>query len=160
MPSGKAHLRIELGILVLTVGVGLLLNHLYRYMVWEDAATPAMCFVGAYLFSSLLMSPDLDLVRSRPQSRWGVFRVLWLPYAVCFRHWGISHNAVFGPVTRIVYLGLLVCAVLAGLHYGLGVELAFLKHWREDLRGLPVWAIGIGLFLPNELHILVDRLLN
>ena len=160
MPSGRAHLRIELGALVLITGAGVGLNHVYQYVKWGDATAPGLCFLGAYLFSSLLMSPDMDLVRSRPQSRWGVFRLLWLPYAVCFRHWGISHNLVFGPMTRIVYLALVVCTVLALLHYSFGVELGFLEHWREDLYSVPLWAIGVGLFLPNELHILVDKVIN
>ena len=160
MPSGKTHLRVELGMLVLIAGTGLLLNHLSQYVQWDDAVSVVFCFGGSYLFSSLFMSPDLDLASSRPARRWGVLRYLWLPYAACFRHWGVSHNPLLGPLTRIGYLGLLVSAALAGLHYGLGVEMTFMRQWWDDLGGRPLWAIGIGLFLPNQVHILVDRLSN
>ena len=158
MPSGKTHLRIELAALVAVVGGGLALNRAYGWMKWEEAQTLLPAFVAAYLFSSLLLSPDLDLARSGPQSRWGLFRALWLPYAGLFRHRGLSHNPLFGPLSRAAYLGILLAGALAGLHYGFGVELKFLKHWWQDLQGRPLWAIGIGMLLPNELHILADKL--
>ena len=158
MPSGKTHLHIELAALVVVVGGGLALNHAFEWMKWKEVYTLLPAFVAAYLFSSLLLSPDLDLARSGPQSRWGLFRVLWLPYAGMFRHRGLSHNPLFGPLTRIAYLGLLAAGVLAGLHYGFEMELKFLEHWWEDFQGRPLWAVGIGMFLPNELHILADKL--
>ena len=158
MPSGKTHFHIEFAALVIIIGVGATLNHYREFMKWEEAGTLGLIFTVSYLFSSLLLSPDLDLAQSGPQHRWGLFRVLWLPYAGMFRHRGLSHNPLFGPLTRIAYLGLLAAGVLAGLHYGFEMELKFLRHWWEDLQGKPLWAVGIGMFLPNELHILADKL--
>lgn len=153
-------MRIELAVLVVLTGIGLGVNHMYRLVKWEEARVLGLAFAISYLFSSLLLSPDLDLGRSDSQNRWGMLRVLWLPYAALFRHRGLSHNPLFGPLTRIGYLGLLVAAAMAGLHYGFEVDLAFLEYWWEKLDGTPLWAIGIGLMLPNEIHILADRLLK
>ena len=158
MPSGKTHFKIEMATLLIAAGAGAGLNHHFRFVKWEDVTTLGLVFVGSYLFSSLMLSPDMDLARSDPQNRWGVLRVLWRPYAALFHHRGLSHNPIFGPLTRVAYLALIAVAVLAGLHYGLEVELKFLKHWWEDLRAIPLWAIGAGLFLPHELHILADKL--
>jgi uncharacterized metal-binding protein len=71
-------------------------------------------FAGAYLFSGLFFSPDLDL-HSTPYMRWGPLRVLWLPYQAVVRHrsW-VSHSFLVGPLVRIVYFTLL----LAGLALG------------------------------------------
>lgn len=65
-------------------------------------------FAGAYLFSGLFFSPDLDL-HSTPYMRWGPLRGLWLPYQVAIHHrsW-ISHSFIVGPLVRIVYFTLMV----------------------------------------------------
>ena len=65
---------------------------------------------------------------------------------------------MLGPLSRLVYLGLWAAAVLAGLHYLFAVEMEFLHHWKENLRGTALWALSIGLVLPNEIHILLDRI--
>ena len=106
----------------------------------------------------MLLSPDLDLARSDPHNRWGLLRHCWKPYAKLFRHRGVSHNPLLGPLSRLFYLGLWAAAVLAGLYYLFAVEMEFLHHWKENLRGAALWALSIGLVLPNEIHILLDRI--
>lgn len=71
-------------------------------------------FAGAYLFSGLFFSPDLDL-HSTPYMRWGPLRVLWLPYqaAVHHRSW-MSHSFLVGPALRIGYFALMVGLVALG----------------------------------------------
>jgi len=52
---------------------------------------------SAHLLGGLYLSPDLDL-KSKPFKRWGVLRVLWLPYQKlipCHRHW-LSHGVIVG----------------------------------------------------------------
>jgi uncharacterized metal-binding protein len=57
MPSGKTHLRIELFVLPLCVALLFAAQHYQLIAVsWEEMAI----FAGAYLFSSLMLSPDLD----------------------------------------------------------------------------------------------------
>ena len=65
----------------------------------------ALVFSATYLFSALLLSPDLDSARSDPYNRWGYLRVCWTPYAKLFRHHGLSHNPLVGPLSRLLYLG-------------------------------------------------------
>jgi uncharacterized metal-binding protein len=116
-------------------------------------AKEVAAFLCAYLFSSALLSPDLDLAHSHATRRWGPLRVLWLPYAWAFRHRRTSHRPILGPLSRIGYLGLWVVAVtlvVAGIR-GEGMRLAW-----PGMRA--VAAIVGGLYLPNLLHIGLDRL--
>jgi len=150
MPTGKTHLRIELGVFVLC---GMACAYLMQAGVlhWREVA----CFCGCYLFSSLFLSPDLDLHRSRASRRWGIARVLWSPYACIFRHRGLSHHVLLGPLTRILYLGAMAAFVVwcVGLATG-----------RPRTLSLPAWplvAAGlVGVFLPNLIHALTDSLVS
>lgn len=160
MPSGRIHLTIEWIGLGVSLGVLVGLNHFFEWVKWKDAYPIGYMFVGAYVFSLLFLSPDLDLARSSPQNRWGALRVLWIPYARLFKHRGWSHHPLIGTLTRIFYLGLWFTLFLAILHYGLEYKLKFLKEWWEDLEGVPLWALIAGLWLPNLLHIMADRFLK
>jgi uncharacterized metal-binding protein len=60
---------------------------------------------AAHLLGGLYLSPDLDLV-SRPFKRWGLLRILWIPYQKLIprhRHW-LSHGVIVGSVVRLLYL--------------------------------------------------------
>jgi uncharacterized metal-binding protein len=148
MPSGRTHLRIE-GVLLAVWGAAAVLC---ARLAWVSA-TEMAAFVVAYLFSMLLLSPDLDLAESDSYRRWGLLRWLWAPYASAFRHRRISHHPLFGPITRIAYV---VAIALAAL----------LVYVLVDRRAAPrlvlpmnvVFAVLIGLYLPNLSHILVDGL--
>ena len=110
-------------------------------------------FVVSYLFSMLLLSPDLDLAKSDSYRRWGPLRWLWTPYAVAFRHRRVSHHPLFGPITRIAYVGILTLA-------GLAIYAAARRRPVPQLV-LPVklvFAVLIGLYLPNLTHIVADGL--
>ncbi len=37
---------------------------------------------------------------------WGPLRVIWGPYAALHTHRGRSHNSLFGPLSRLLYLAL------------------------------------------------------
>ena len=142
MPRGRAHLAFELGTLPGWVAIGAML-HVGR--------TSLVIFTGAYTVASLFLSPDLDLARSDPARRWRGARFLWRPYAALFRHRGISHSPLFGPLTRILYLA----AIGAGLWFVL-----------REVVGLPspqpvTWHLALpvlaGLYLPHLLHVVLDR---
>lgn len=150
MPAGKTHLRIELFLLPLW---GALFS-LFIDPSWQAGAV----FTGAYLFSSLLLSPDLDLRYNRSRRHWGVFGCIWVPYTKIFKHRGISHSVLLGTLTRLGYLGLL--ALLIAFAFGsLGV-------WTispDSLTTSPidprfVAILCAGLWLPNIIHILTDRI--
>lgn len=146
MPSGRVHLRIEMSIFVAVVAFGV-----YALQAGLVRALYIGVFLGSYLFSSLFLSPDLDLKGSDSFRRWGIARALWAPYARLFRHRALSHHIVFGPLTRIAYLGGIASLVLiAVLHF---------TGWRVHF-SVPQWpiiaALLCGLYLPNQIHTVAD----
>jgi len=148
MPGARAHLKIEMTLLAAsTIGVAILKCE--GMIHWRDGAV----FLFAYLFSSLFLSPDLDLLQSRASRRWGIGRILWFPYAKIFPHRRLSHHLLFGPLTRILYLGAIVLVISWGIELITGRSLHLFLPVRPIL--VPVLC---GLYLPNQIHIVVDRL--
>ncbi len=149
MPSGKTHLGIEL--ILLPVWVALF--YLFIDTSWQAGAL----FAGAYLFSSLLLSPDLDLRHNRSRRRWGLLGFIWIPYTKVFKHRGVSHSLLFGTVTRLGYLGVLSLLIALGLSY--------FRVWAVPLDSLTaapldlklVGTLVAGLWLPNTIHTLTDH---
>jgi len=150
MPSGRTHLRIESMMLVLWGGGAALL--LFREAI---AMLQALLFVGSYLFSMLLMSPDLDLSSSGAFQRWGGLRWIWLPYAWIFHHRQTSHHPLLGPLSRILYLGTLGAAVTLVYVLARGGP-----NPRLRVSIQMIWPVCLGLYLPNIEHILADRILT
>lgn len=146
MPSGKVHLRIEMIVFVASVAFSVyLMQARLVHVVYVGV------FLGSYLFSSLFLSPDLDLKRSDPFRRWGIARVLWVPYARLFRHRALSHHIIFGPLTRIAYLGGIVSLVLIAIMHLTGWQVRFsVPQWQV------IVALLCGLYLPNQIHTLAD----
>ena len=94
MPSGRTHDAITLLLAAPTFAAAWGLT---GSLTLSAAATAGM------LFGGLMFGPDLD-IQSRQYTRWGVFRFLWWPYKVVFRHrsrW--SHGIIFGTLIRVVY---------------------------------------------------------
>jgi len=146
MPSGRTHLRIEAVLLPVWSGVGVLC----AVHGWIGSAEIA-AFVSAYLFSMLLLSPDLDLAESDSYRRWGPLRWLWAPYAAAFKHRRVSHHPLFGPITRIAYVSLIGFVVLS-----LYVALSGGGTPRLVV-SIPLSAAAlVGLYLPNLTHIVTD----
>lgn len=150
MPSGKTHLRIELFLLPVFVT----LFYLFVDVSWADVAL----FAGAYLFSSLMLSPDLDLRHNQTRRRWRLLGFIWIPYTKIFKHRGVSHSVLFGTLTRLCYLGLIAVFIAWGLSYFKlwSIPVAQLASSPIDLQ-----LVGIlvsGLWLPNILHTFVDHM--
>ncbi len=147
MPAGKEHLRLELGLLPVFLGGVWLLGR-------DVLSLPEVAaFGGAYLLSSLLLSPDLDLRYNSARRRWGPLGFIWIPYSKVFKHRGLSHNPLLGPPTRIGYLFLIGALVVFFLHL-LGLEVNFHLSVNRYLLAM----IALGLYLPNFLHIFYDWL--
>jgi uncharacterized metal-binding protein len=144
MASGKNH---DLAILFTSPIVGII-GVYYSLELGMIAAS-------AHLLGGLYLSPDLDL-KSKPFKRWGVLRVLWLPYQKlipCHRHW-LSHGVIVGSVLRLLYLAALLLPwwiIFPGLQqvewaitwqkafaFFLGVELSALNHLLLDGLLLPL----------------------
>ena len=151
MPSGKTHQIVELALLPgLAVGYALLLR---------PAPPELAAFTGAYAFSSLFLSPDLDLKDNDARKRWGPLGFLWIPYAKIFKHRGISHSLLWGPLTRLLYLAVVFGGVaLALVALGLVPPPSFdVPSNGAIFHRQLLLALGAGLYLPNVLHVLLDR---
>ncbi len=162
MPSGKTHDTITI---ILAAPTFLVAWGLTSNLALAGLATAAM------LFGGLMFGPDLD-IQSRQYTRWGIFRFLWLPYKMMFRHrsrW--SHGIIFGTLIRVVYfaavLGLIVVSAvyLRALLMGGAVpsidELA--RAWgaiegnvRANVGRHAVWALLGGLWWGAASHTLTD----
>jgi uncharacterized metal-binding protein len=107
---------------------------------------------SAHLLGGLYLSPDLDL-KSKPLKRWGVLRVLWLPYQKlipCHRHW-LSHGVIVGSVVRLLYLAALL------------LPMWFIFPGLQQVELMITWEKAIAFFLGVELsalnHLLLDGLI-
>ncbi len=129
MPSGRTHDAITVLLAAPTF-----------VAAWGATGNVLLAAVvtGGMLFGGLMFGPDLDIL-SRQYTRWGVFRFIWWPYRVAFRHrsrW--SHGIIFGTLLRVVYFALvwtlLVCAAIylrATLVTGAPADYgAVLRAWR------------------------------
>ena len=107
-------------------------------------------FIIGFFIGTVLLSPDIDL-KSEPARRCGI---ACTPYRKIFSHRGISHHWLWGTVTRILYV-IVIIGVLAGLVSILNLPLPditiVLKHPFEILM------VVVGLFLSNLLHTITDR---
>src|ERR687893_2321518 len=102
MPSGRTHDAVTIILAAPTF-----------FAAWGLTGSLAMAFLatGAMLFGGFMFGPDLD-IQSRQYTRWGVFRFLWFPYKVLFRHrsrW--SHGIIFGTLIRVVYFTLVLTLI-------------------------------------------------
>lgn len=131
MPDYKTHELINMSALPIMLVVGL------------DALPilVLLLFTIGYCFATFLVTPDLD-TNSRPYNRWKVFRILWWPYNKLFKHRGLSHHCVWGPVSLIGYCSLLFAPV--GLVCALPTR--------------ALCTIVIGMVVAIEMHILADRI--
>jgi uncharacterized metal-binding protein len=150
MPGGKTHETINAVILVAAV------SGLAYITTWNgiDAVTPYLSihniivFSAAYLFATFFLSPDLD-IDSKPYRRWKMFRILWWPYKVIFRHRGFSHNPILGPLSIMINLALITIPLLLLA----GVEL-------QKIPSSFILAAIMGIVLSMEIHIISDRLIS
>lgn len=164
MPSAETHDRIAL----YAAGAMLVPSYVVlRYGLGdapEAAYTGTLLLIGAHLFGSWLLSPDLDL-DSRIDDRWGPFRMIWLPYMrlVPHRHF-LSHSGVSG-IIRLVYLYLVIVGILAILGFGaylLQIDVAYHRsftNWLWDtLRSgsRPALLLITGVVISDLIHVISD----
>ncbi|HEY9810422.1 MAG TPA: metal-binding protein [Halomicronema sp.] len=155
MPSGRTHDRITLWILPLITALS--------FAVTRNG-TLTLFVAGGFLFSGLMFGPDLDL-HSRPFTRWGLFRWIWIPYQQTLRHRSVfSHGPIIGTVIRIIYLAgwlavlallVWVAGQLAGSPWSWGETVqTFLQILKQHLP--EIFSLFIGLELGAMSHYLSD----
>ena len=162
MPSGRTHDAITL--ILAAPAFGLTFAATTNLVVSTAVA-------AAFVFGGLMFGPDLDTV-SNQYARWGIFRVLWLPYRWVFKHrsrW--SHGLIFGTLFRVVYcMGVLTIAtflvivVAASISGGdaPGVS-AFTEAWQRigefirDTFGRNILpAVFVGMWIGAASHTFAD----
>jgi uncharacterized metal-binding protein len=164
MPSAATHDRIAL------YAAGLIIAPTYaalRFGLGEDptaAYNGTMLVVGAHLFGSWWLSPDLDL-DGKIDDRWGPLRPLWLPYMRAVPHRGVFSHSGFSGVVRLLYMYVIVVGVLAilsGIGYLAGVQVSYhqdFTRWLwESLRdeANPAWLIVAGVIISDVVHVVTD----
>ncbi len=109
MGSYKTHDRVTIYSAALLTPLSFWAAKQYSPTLWGQPLTTTplattLLVVGAYLFSGLWLSNDLD-IDSRIYRRWGPLRWLWYPYQklISHRSW-LSHGFAIGPLGRMVYL--------------------------------------------------------
>lgn len=155
MPSGKTHQNLEFFFLPAVVAGGIYVDQ--NIFSIEKSCFPL--FVGAYLFSTLFLSPDLDLRKCDSRKNWGALGILWEPYSRLFAHRGLSHSLIWGTSTRIIYLlalSLLTYSTCALFFAWPVFDGHRLWQWMEN-HSLECLTIYLGLYLPNLIHTLADR---
>jgi uncharacterized metal-binding protein len=141
MASGKNHDRSILFATPIVLAVGS-----YQFGLEVGVIAAASHFLGGYW-----LSPDLD-IKSAPFLRWGVLRVIWLPYQRFIPHRSpLSHAPVLGSAIRLLYLA--VCLSPLWLIPGVSEIQWDGVNWKEAI------AFGVGVELSALNHLLLDGLL-
>ncbi|ALW88917.1 hydrolase [Deinococcus arenae] len=153
VPSGRVHNLINIAAYsVLAAGA------LYAARQELLIITPAQAlnFTLAYAAGTFLLSPDLDLAEGRVDSKrhWGVLGALWVPYGMLFSHRGWSHSWLIGPLTRLLYVALIV-ALVAGLIRFVAPD-APLPSVPQPVAWKLVAPLLLGYYLSQWLHLIAD----
>ena len=108
MPSGKTHDLITVILAAPAFAIA--------YAVTKSLSMSTVMAAG-FVFGGVMFGPDLDTV-SRQYSRWSVFRFIWLPYRIFFKHRSrFSHGLIFGAFGRVVYfMGVLTLIAFASVY--------------------------------------------
>ncbi|QID33613.1 metal-binding protein [Pampinifervens florentissimum] len=125
-------------------------------------------FVGGYLVGTFLLSPDLDLPRSKPSKRWKTLRFIWKPYQALSKHRGTSHVPILGTFLRLTYFLLVVMFFYFVL---LGVSSKYMPEIKELLLSFDpfelfsklakreeVFYFALGVVLSEVFHVSLDLL--
>ncbi len=162
VPSGRTHETINL-VTLGVMAVGYAYGRAQGLAADLEAALPPparTAFLASYLVGTFLITPDLDLAENRVRAKenWGLLGLLWVPYGHLFKHRGLSHSWLLGPLTRLIYiamLSLLFSALAATLGPYLGYEFRFEAQLGDAWRELALGAV-IGYYLSQWIHLIAD----
>lgn len=125
-------------------------------------------FTAGYLIGTFLLSPDLDIPRSKPSKRWKALRLIWRPYQAFSKHRGTSHIPFLGTFLRLAYLS----SMLVFFYFVLfGVSAKYLPQLKEFLLAFDpfeffsslmqkeeVFYFALGVVVSETFHVLLDLL--
>ena len=160
MPDGKTHDKITV------IGAAAAAPAWWLLTTQVDYTVGAV-FLGATLFSGLMLSPDLDL-NSSIYHRWGPFKYLWWPYQKIVPHRSrLSHSFILAPLLRIAYFLFVAWALFRIVTWGLTFLFTFdrnglsqqyvsgIYHWGDTHRIHVEWLL-IGVLFGAALHVGAD----
>ncbi|MFV0387966.1 MAG: metal-binding protein [Pyrinomonadaceae bacterium] len=162
MPSGKTH-----DFITFFLSIPIFLFSWGTFGFRNSAILTSM-----FLFGGLAFGPDLD-TNSLQFRRWNMFRFIWIPYRLVFKHrsrW--THGAFLGTFFRVVYFAGFVsilaflAAYLAAEYFSFGEQnlSGFMKSWhsigkftREKFGAYSLYIAFAGVWLGALSHILADK---
>lgn len=163
MPDGKTHDKITV------IGAAVAAPAWWWFAAGPIDYTVGAAFVGATLFSGLMLSPDLDL-NSSIYHRWGPLKYLWWPYQKIVPHRSrLSHSFLLAPILRVVYFLSIAWALFRVVTWGLTLAFNFDRNGFTDRSWGGFWRWGethwlhvewlvIGVLLGAALHVGADIL--
>jgi uncharacterized metal-binding protein len=164
MPSAATHDRIALYAAGALAVPSYLVLHYGLDMPPTEAYHGTLLLLGAHLFGSWWLSPDLDL-DGKIDDRWGPLRPLWVPYMRVMPHRSIFSHSGLSGVLRLLYLYGIIMAILALLSYGarlIQVDASYhtdftnwlLAAFRSDAN--PAWLLLAGIIISDLTHVAAD----
>lgn len=158
MASGRVHDIINYSTLTTMVGVYALLHTNFDFYL---SSKNIIGFSISYLIGTLWITPDLDLSEhrfgARVKKRWGKLGWLWKPYGKMFKHRGISHTWILGPMTRLIYLFALMLIIGYPMLWGLAYIGIYITLPEKIIGGDQLsLAIILGYYFSQWLHLVAD----
>ena len=151
MPSGFVHDTINLTFIIFASLVYFFLP--YDYYPF---------FLLGFVFSTFLLSPDLDLSYSKVSKRWGILKIFFYPYFILSSHRGISHFPVLGTLIRYSYLILLGIFLLGIYTYLINksFDLKFFNTFKYYILSYKYHILFflLGGILADAVHIILDKI--
>ena len=151
MPSGFVHDTINLTFIIFASLVYFFLP--YDYYPF---------FLLGFVFSTFLLSPDLDLSYSKVSKRWGILKIFLYPYFFLSSHRGLSHVPVLGTIIRYSYLILLGILFLSIYTYlsKKSLDLNYLNIFKYYILSYKYYILFflLGGILADTIHIILDRI--
>ena len=132
-------------------------------MHWQGWSIQDVVAVDAGIaISTLVLSPDMDLINSRSMEDWGLLRIFWWPYSKMVKHRDRMHIPILGTTVRWLYvIAILVLFVIVFrfMFRRIGLHVAFdFQGDREDIiyNALYLFDIFIGAAIADALHYILD----
>jgi len=138
----------------LTIALPIFLGGAYYFL--KPAPPLLITFGTAFAYSTLFMSPDVDLANQiRLFSLRGLLTLPFRSYAKLFCHRGLSHNILFGSLTRILWLSLWAFLAFAIYHKALPTQKLLLKLYHLH-KPFILYSLA-AICLADWCHLLLDR---